>query len=220
MIILYRSSFTPSDPARAAEIIQAARRNAALGVFGRIVDVPTPDGRRPTFAELFAATHASGPDDISVVANADIFFDRTIRRAEAYPAGRWCMALSRWEWTGKAMSGRPWRGQDAWIFCGPAAGIQGADFPIGVPLCDNRIAHVIQSAGYRVFNPCYSIHAIHLHRSGVRSYTADTPAVSGPYLWVPSGDLSGRIDKTPDEYVAFAASLQPPCDASATPPHC
>lgn len=220
MIILYRSGFAPSDHARAAEIAQVARRNAASAVFGRIVDVPTPGGRRPTFAELFAATHASGPDDISVVANADIFFDRTIRRAEVYPAGRWCMAISRWEWTGKAMSGRPWRGQDAWIFRGPAAGISGADFPIGVPLCDNRIAHVIQDAGYRVFNPCYSIHAIHLHRSAVRTYDASTPAVPGPYLWVPAGDLSGRIDQTPAEYAAFAASLQTSCGQPANPSKC
>lgn len=211
MINLFINPYTATHPARQAELDNVARRNRASKLFGGICHVRSPYAEiRPTFADFFAATAVTDPDDINVIANADIFFDRTLRRVLAIPAGRWCLALSRWEWNGQMMGAKPWRGQDAWIFRGPVTGITGADFGMGIPGCDNRIAQLIQDAGYTVTNPCYSIHAIHHHRSAVRTYDSTTPAVPGPYLWVPCGDLAGRIDKTPEEYAEFAAQLRAP----------
>lgn len=222
MMILFTSSFRSSDPRRQAELDQVARRNLASGLFHRFVDVqPSSGADRPTFADFFAATvRVAGPDDTCVISNSDIFFDRTLRRAERIPSGRWCLALSRWDWTGKAMTGRPWRGQDAWVFRGPVTGVSGADFGMGIPACDNRLAALVQDSGYTVTNPAYSIHAIHLHLSAVRTYGPATPAIPGPYLWVPAGDLAGRIDKTPDEYAAFAEALQDSRKAISAPAQC
>jgi hypothetical protein len=41
---------------------------------------------------------------------------------------------------------------------------------MGLPGCDNRLAHLLSETGYRLSNPCRSIRTIHLHRSNVRSY--------------------------------------------------
>jgi len=55
--------------------------------------------------------------------------------------------------------------QDAWIFKAPITNetiIDLANFFLGIPRCDNRIAEIFHSSGYRVINPAYSIHAIEI----------------------------------------------------------
>ena len=39
-----------------------------------------------------------------------------------------------------------------------------ADFPLGVPRCDNRLMYQLQEAGYKVLNPAFSIKVFHIHK--------------------------------------------------------
>lgn len=190
---LITSGYETENKARAWELAECRRINAKR--FDRMIDMRVPE--RPSFAQLFEATRGNAAG-INVVANADIFFDRSIEYAIRYPAtDRWCMALTRWNVTTELQPGDgPWLGADAWIFNGAAPSVL-ADFPMGAPECDARIAKIIEESGVRVFNPCHTIRAHHLHNSGFRTYGEDTPKITGPYLIVPQSDILGRAYPQP-----------------------
>lgn len=128
---------------------------------------------QPFFNELFDLCH---DNTVNVIANSDIYFDASsaamiLARTDW---GRIAYALSRWDVDsdGKAVLWNHADSQDAWIFGGKPKGID-APFPMGIPGCDNRLAWLIEQAGYTVLNPSLSIHAYHLHNVKWRSYLAD-----------------------------------------------
>jgi hypothetical protein len=45
-----------------------------------------------------------------------------------------------------------------------------SSFPLGFPGCDNRIAYVMWSHGFRMRNPCYHVRSVHLRASTARAY--------------------------------------------------
>jgi hypothetical protein len=45
-----------------------------------------------------------------------------------------------------------------------------APYTMGMHGCDNAIAHELVKRRYMVTNPCMTVKAIHLHRSGYRTY--------------------------------------------------
>jgi hypothetical protein len=90
-----------------------------------------------------------------------------------------------------------------------------ADFGIGIPRCDNRLAYELEKADYRVENPSFSIKSYHLHMGVRETYAAHNKACFIPppykYIWPhnlfslpktilhnlqhPSARVSFRIDK-------------------------
>ena len=182
-LIQPRKLFGP--PERQAELLECWRLNDA--VFDA---VKAPKGR-PTFNELFALCK---PDAVNVIANSDIYFDASsaamiLARTDW---GRITYALSRWDVDehGSAVLWNHADSQDAWIFGGVPSGID-APFPMGIPGCDNRLAWLIEQAGYTVLNPSLSIHAYHLHNVKWRSYLAD-----------PEGKARGgqKVERIPPPY--------------------
>ena len=154
-----------------------------------------PEGR-PTFTELFSLCK---PDRVNVIANSDIYFRRD-NIALLTLGCQWPFepfALSRWDVRpdGRAKLWDHRDSQDAWIIYGEAKPIE-ADFPMGVAGCDNRLARVLQDAGYTVTNPSKTIRAYHLHNVAYRSYLVD-----------PSGKARGgdKIERVPGPY----AFIQP-----------
>lgn len=129
-------------------------------------------------------------DSTNIIANTDIIFDETIKLADNMPDDT-CYALSRWEmetFDTKLHYQVQVYGdsQDVWIFKGKIKPMEWTDFPIATRGCDNRIAHEIQKAGYKITNPSKSIKTWHLHISNVRDYIpAQGYAVPEPYLNVP-----------------------------------
>ena len=113
-----------------------------LLIFDRVINL----NGRPTFNEFFA-TMSKYPDDCNVIANLDIFFDKSIYLAKNIKKGvAYC--ITRHEWTGqKAVSfadynyGHPgeWS-QDAWVFTGNKILDIDAPFPLGYRGCDNYLA--------------------------------------------------------------------------------
>ena len=99
------------------------------------------------------------------------------------------MALSRWDITDNGPELWDHRdSQDVWVFYGRPV-ILGASFHLGIPGCDNRIAKVIEDAGYTVINPSKTIRSYHLHASGFRTYGtgrggAKMESIPGPYKFI------------------------------------
>jgi hypothetical protein len=148
-------------PERQAELQQAWDINDA------IFDAVTIPHGRPTFTDLFAMCRA---DAVNVIANSDIYFDHTLSENIHILEEDEVWALSRWDDGGTTLV--PYYradSQDAWIVRGGPYGID-APFTMGVPGCDNAIAHILCVAGFNLLNPCMSVKAIHLHKSGYRTY--------------------------------------------------
>lgn len=138
---------------------------------------------RTTYNDLFNFINKhTRPDDINIIANSDIHFDETLISASEIKDND-CYAISRVGMPENYIAGS----QDVWIFKGRIRPIR-ADFPIGVPGCDNRLAHEIAKMGYDIINPCKTIKCHHLHKGKSWYDTKEFKRVPKPYkLVVPCG---------------------------------
>jgi hypothetical protein len=205
--------YQDADPARTAEFVECVRRNAANPHLDRVTvfleDRVSPadvaarhdalahpkvrlveHGRRLTFAHLFEYANRNLAGATVIIANADIFFDETLALLADAPLERAMLCLSRWD---ESADGAPRHfdrpdSQDAWVFEAPVAPVA-ADFCLGVPGCDNRLAWEAERAGLAVTNPSRSVRARHLHRSAVRRYTP-RDRLHGPVRLVPASFLA------------------------------
>jgi hypothetical protein len=138
---------------------------------------------RPHYADFARwIGEVAAPGDISIIANSDIAFDKSIAFADLTLHADECYALARWE--GEKLFDRN-DSQDAWIFRGKVKPMNN-EFSLGVPRCDNRLLHELRAAGYRVRNPAFAIRTSHIH-AGVRPEYAMTAAsawVSPPYEYL------------------------------------
>lgn len=144
---------------------------------------------RPTYSDYFQwIASVSEENDISIIANTDIYFDASIAMLKRFLRSNVCVALARWDIQpdGKAVMRDRNDSQDSWIFRGKVRAVEGG-FPIGVPRCDNRILFELLRAEYRVLNPAISLRSFHLHRGDRNDYgTENLPNYVSPpyaYLW-------------------------------------
>jgi hypothetical protein len=177
---LIHEHYMSLDPARAVELATVRERNAASGIFTTIL--PVADGGRKTFAELFDLAARRFPGEICVVANSDIAFDASLAGTEdlirRHPRPL-LVALSRWDDpSGPSMEGRidpaTWRfyshSQDTWVFRAGSLPDFAAQFTLGIPACESRLAYEAVQAGVAVVNPALSVRTWHHHGSAVRSW--------------------------------------------------
>ncbi len=208
---LFFNYYKDKDKKRNEELYRCVLRNAENSHIDRIYLIYDPeDGTgheffnsmefvphtgRPTFETFFSvARMKSEENDINIIANSDIFFDETIEKVKGMASNE-CYALSRHDVSEFIESEHKSElynhpdSQDAWIFKGKIKPIGYADFAMGVPGCDNRIAHEIKEAGYHISNPSKTIKAHHLHMNTERSYVKNgqrtVAAVEAPYhlMW-------------------------------------
>jgi len=189
VISLITNWYADPFPERAMEIAHCLTNNLANAVIDRVllwcnsdrfvggkITAATRSDRRPDFRDLFdLANSHSGPDDLNVIANADIILEESgLRFADRFLKPGDCFALSRWDlqFNGPPRLHREAFSQDAWMFRGPIRPIV-ADFGLGVPGCDNRLIHELRAAGYAVSNPALTVRAFHLHLSAIRTYERD-----------------------------------------------
>jgi hypothetical protein len=207
MLKLFVSLWHDAVPARNAEL--AAALDANRKVFDAIyvicdhgADVkPEPpiaiaisSENRPSTREMFDLMR-SVPGGISVLANADIAFDQTIRLTERNlrPGQAW--ALSRWE-NGKIYNHRD--SQDVWVFRDPIPPMNDKrlDAPLGMNGIDNALLDIMRREGkLTVTNPSLTVRCNHLHASGVRHDRRPdghtTTIVSSPYQFEWPTTLNG-----------------------------
>lgn len=164
---LFVNTYSDEDPERFDELREVFQRNKDSKLFKRIVDLQG----RPTFRDFFRDMRRY-PDDVNVLANADIFFTDTLNEAATRIRRLECYALTRWELKkdGSIEHYGHSDSQDAWIFLGAPNDMEETEFHQGVPDCDGRLAYVLKKNGWDVTNPSLSVQAVHLHLSMVRNY--------------------------------------------------
>ncbi|MEB3330923.1 MAG: hypothetical protein VKI83_00305 [Synechococcaceae cyanobacterium] len=159
--------------------------------------------RRITYADWLRC--ASGHSDtILLLANNDIRFDHTLDQLAAWlPAPDRALALSRWEthppdqppW----LRASPHWSQDVWAIRSDApidaSLLHASAIPLGVPGCDNRIAHVLWSHGFGLANPCLQIRCLHEHRSDGRSYDRAAGRLFGACTYVHPALAPGALSE-------------------------
>jgi hypothetical protein len=178
-MILLQQRYDSPDPARQAELQAARAANASCAAFRHVEQV---DGaaRRWTFAALFALAAERFPNDVCVIANSDIAFDDGITAVGKVVRPGVLAALTRWDDdTAPSMEGRvdptTWRfysqSQDAWAFIAGGLPTFPADFQLGMPRCENRLAYEAAAAGVIVVDPALSIRTRHHHATNIRTWT-------------------------------------------------
>jgi hypothetical protein len=220
--------YEDGDERRRDEFLACLRRNVANGHLAEIhlfAEASDPDRlpasypvladakirvvaheRRTTYRDLFAYANGRLPGRRVVVANADVYFDRSLARLEGYDLSDRLLCLSRWEVEadGTTYLFEHDGSQDAWIFETPIRTFP-CDFPLGLPGCDNRLAWEASQAGLRLSNPARSVRTYHLHLSRVHRYS-EAQRVRGPGEAVPTGYLGPGPDM-PCATVAFAEAM-------------
>lgn len=194
MILLVQKAFS-TDSQRQAEYDLCLETNLQSSWFSHIHVI---DGR-PAFRQMFHIANEKFAGEVIVIANSDITFDESIRRLGKLARGTF-VALTRWE-NKNQFYGRK-DSQDAWVFRAPIAEVE-ADFTLGLPGCDNRIAYLLKEAGYKVINPSLEIKILHHHTSRVRSYRKEE-RVPGPYLYLNPSKIGLRVAQTYSRHARLA----------------
>ena len=128
-------------------------------------------------------------EGINVFCNSDIAFDETIKLTKNIKNDEF-YALTRYENNMKlhkfddAYEGQD--SQDVWIWK-DACKIKNANFSLGLPGCDNKIAYFAVMNRYKVKNPSLSIKTHHKHLTNIRDgSSADlSKRLPPPYAMVP-----------------------------------
>jgi hypothetical protein len=154
-------------------------------------------GRRPSFSELFGYGNTLGANTIKVVANSDIYFDDTLRLV-GKALKKWdVLALTRWDLRedGTLDFYNNFKSQDVWIFQKQIKHSIG-NYHIGRHGCDNRLVFELKNYKYKIGNPSFSIKAIHVHQSALRSYfnNPNYERVPAPFGYVLPISLNGRVN--------------------------
>lgn len=134
---------------------------------------------RPTFTLFFQIANRtqSHPQQINIVANTDIYFTSSLDLLKPFVWQNRALCLSRQDTVANDS-------QDVWAWQENMKNISSAsDFYLGIPGCDNRIAHVIQASGYKPHNPAKTIIAHHVHASMIRNYS-ESSRIHGDYAFV------------------------------------
>jgi hypothetical protein len=132
-------------------------------------------------------------EGINVFCNSDIEFDETIKLAENIKNDEF-YALTRYEDNIKLHKfDDPYKGQDSqdvWIWK-DACKIKNANFSLGLPGCDNKIAYFAVMNRYKVKNPSLSIKTYHKHLTNIRDgSSADlSKRLPPPYAMVPISEI-------------------------------
>lgn len=187
MIRYIYNYYEDQHPARKKEIDFCLQKNQGNKLITLVI---LETQGKPNYSDFFKKINElTGPDDINIFSNSDIFIDETIGLVESKLQHKQLYALSRWDWHSPArivFFDRP-DSQDAWIVKGKIEGVFG-DFNLGVRGSDNRLAHEFNKAGYAVSNPSKSVKSYHVHNSNIRTYTL-IPPIPPPYHTVQPGYL-------------------------------
>ena len=181
-IHLYTTFYKEKKSARRQELLSCLEKNLSNATFTKVTIFNEGESisyleptkieevfidKRPTYQDFINYINTnSNPDDIHIIANTDIYFDKNIEVLKHINLKDTCLALSRWD-TADTIKPKLYNrndSQDTWVFKGPVKQQFKANFPLGVPRCDNKLLFELQEAGYRVLNPAFSIKSFHVHK--------------------------------------------------------
>lgn len=152
------------------------------------VDIVKIDNRY-TYKDIISYCNNNYPNEICVLANTDIYFDDTLNKVKHTSLDKRFICITRWNVDNDGNSvlfdqnGTSYVTQDTWIFKTPF-NLNGGDYYMGKPGCDNRIAYEAHLSKYMVCNPANDIKTYHLHNTNYRTYISNRDAVGSPYMGV------------------------------------
>lgn len=205
-LVVYSQYYRTRTPDRQLEIDECLRRNLNHPGISRMVlfcesdAPPLPEGTVPvevvssderiTYAEWFRWVKRQG-SGIGLLLNADIYLDEGLEHLTATCNGPdTFLALTRYNpgHAGFHLNDYPHWTQDVWGVRAdaelPESLLYASSFPLGFPGCDNRIAYVMWSHGFRVRNPCYHMRSVHLQASTARAYDKTSDRLYGGVSYV------------------------------------
>lgn len=150
------------------------------------------ENERMTFQEMFDYCNSYLSGEICIVSNTDIYFDETLERLNEIDLDNKLITLTRWdilENNRVKFWGLPFS-QDSWIFKAPIK-IKNANFYMGIPGCDNKLAYLGKENNLELHNPSLEIKSYHLHLSKYRTYTG-RDKVKPPYLTVSPSKINEK----------------------------
>ena len=180
-IHLYTTFYNDKNLERQEELVTCINNNienhyiATFTVFNEADSIPIKSPKlreiiikkRPTYNDFIEFINAhTTEDDIHIIANTDIYFDKNIEVLKHINLKDTCLALSRWD-TADTIKPKLYNhndSQDVWVFKGPIKENLSANFPLGVPRCDNRLLYELEKAEYMVLNPAFSIKSYHIQK--------------------------------------------------------
>ena len=218
-MVLVLEYYTPKNENRNNEYLFCIRENINRKLFNEInifVEngstlpdditssglVKIHNGDRKNIQGLIDFCNESLVGEICFIVNTDIFFDESINLVnERNIEGRF-LALTRWNIVAQNkanffdnQNGISVFSQDTWIFKSPIA-IKDANFYMGKPGCDNKLAYLAKQAGLSVRNPSKGLKSYHLHLSNYRTYTpGGKETVPPPYLGIVA---TNNINRDPE----------------------
>ena len=205
-LVIYSQYYRTRSPERQKEIDECLRRNLNHPGISRIVlfcesdAPPLPQATVPvevvnsderiTYAEWFRWVKRQG-SGIGLLLNADIYLDEGLGNlASSFNTTEAFLALTRYNpgHAGFHLNDYPHWTQDVWGVRAnaelPESLLYASSFPLGFPGCDNRIAYVMWSHGFRVRNPCYHVRSVHLQASTARAYDKTSDRLYGGVAYV------------------------------------
>lgn len=208
MILLSQWYASGRDP----ELLLVRRANEQSGLFSKCVYVDGSE-RRWTYGDFLELAARDFSGEVIVLANTDIEFDETIKKAEDAALPNRVLALTRWEspasprMLGHLLGDHFFSGtQDSWVFVGNqvANPERLRQVPLGVVGCDQVAVAQWAAAGCEVFDPAMEVRTWHRHSepppddrpsvTGVYGYPELTTLVgTGLVAWHPWPSQDGRI---------------------------
>ena len=198
-IILVQQFFIHKDSKRQKEILETLTMNIhnesideihlinerfyseeELGSKSKKIKQVVDSGTRLTYKDVMKYSMDYLDNAIVVLANSDIFFDRSISQCKTMDLTNAMICLSRYKLNGRHLkNAQPeifngWS-QDTWIWSSNTLfndkELEKCNFNLGKPGCDNRMAFLSSEMGLSVYNIPNVIKSYHHHKSEVRNYS-------------------------------------------------
>jgi hypothetical protein len=199
-IILIQQFFIHSDPSRNKEILETLKMNVhneniheihlinekvytaeQLGSNNEKIKQIVISGDRLTYKEAIIYSMDNLQNAVVVLANSDIFFDKSIMQCKNLDLQDSMICLSRYKLRGHNLNNaildayNGWS-QDSWIWLSDTSfnyeELDKTNFNLGKPGCDNRIAFLASQMGLSIYNITNIIKSYHHHATEIRNYTA------------------------------------------------
>ena len=209
-IILIQQFFIHNDQKRHQETLETLAMNAhndnideihlinermytseEMGTNNKKIRQIIDGGERLTYSHAMRYAMNSLHDSIVVLANSDIFFDRTISSCRLMDLTNSMICLSRYKLNGRSLeTASPeilngWS-QDTWIWDSDTSFSEqeliACNFNLGKPGCDNRIMRLATDMGLKVYNIPNVIKGYHHHSSDIRNYSSADKIMPQRYL--------------------------------------
>lgn len=163
--------------------------------------------RRMKYSDALDEIQKQNIQGYIVIANSDIFFDKTIQnvRRSCLSITKSIYSLLRFEYKGEKKLGycklftfgenqshltnKPrYDSQDTWIYHTSQMNVNKqilelTSIFLGMPGCDNKITFNFHSLGFKCFNTPWNVKTYHNHQTQIRNYTSND-VIQKPYLFL------------------------------------